>query len=115
MMNTLKVGVLLVALTAIFLLIGRAIGGTAGMVIALVLALAMNFGSYWFSDKLVLRMTRAQPVPEGSSAAGDEYGLGVRYQRPLSKSWIFRADAMVAWRSQAQDLMGVRMEMRYKF
>lgn len=71
-MNTLKVGILLVALTAVFLLIGRAIGGTMGMVIALVLALAMNFGSYWFSDKLVLRMTGAQPVPEGSSAAGDE-------------------------------------------
>jgi len=61
-MNTLKVGVLLVALTAIFLLIGRAIGGTTGMVIAMILALVMNFGSYWFSDKLVLRMTRAQPV-----------------------------------------------------
>ncbi len=61
-MNTLKVGFLLVALTALFVTIGHVVGGTGGMIIAFGLALAMNFGSYWFSDKLVLRMTRAQPV-----------------------------------------------------
>ena len=76
---------------------------------------------YLFSlnQQIVLEAATARIIgannQPGRSAAGDEYGLGVRYQRPLSKSWIFRADAMVAWRSQAQDLMGVRMEMRYKF
>jgi heat shock protein HtpX len=61
-MNTFRVGLLLVALTALFVLIGNWLGGSTGMVIALVLALAMNLGSYWFSDKIVLRMTGAQPV-----------------------------------------------------
>lgn len=62
MMNTLKVGVMLVALTALFVLLGRMIGGPTGMVIALGLAVALNFGSFWFSDKIVLKMTKAQPV-----------------------------------------------------
>jgi heat shock protein HtpX len=61
-MNTLKAGLLLAAMTALFVLMGRALGGTTGMVFGLVLAAAMNLGSYWFSDKIVLRMTRAQPV-----------------------------------------------------
>lgn len=61
-MNTLKVGVMLVALTALFVLLGRMIGGPTGMVIALGLAVALNFGSFWFSDKIVLKMTKAQPV-----------------------------------------------------
>ena len=61
-MNTVKVGFMLLAITALFILIGKVIGGTGGMIIALGLALAMNFGSYWFSDKLVLKMTRAEAV-----------------------------------------------------
>ncbi|HVL37867.1 MAG TPA: zinc metalloprotease HtpX [Fimbriimonadaceae bacterium] len=61
-MNTLKVGFLLVALTALFIFIGNLIGGQTGVVIAFALALIMNFGSYWYSDKLVLSMTRARPV-----------------------------------------------------
>lgn len=61
-MNTLKVGLLLTALTALLVWLGNFLGGTAGMVIALVLAAVMNLGSFWFSDKLVLKMTRAQPV-----------------------------------------------------
>ncbi len=61
-MNTLKVGVLLAAMTAIFIAIGNALGGQAGMILALVLAAAMNFGAYWFSDKLVLKATRAQEL-----------------------------------------------------
>ena len=62
MLNTLKVGVLLTILTAAVLLIGRALGGTQGMIFAFVIAMAMNLGSYWFSDKIVLKMTGAQPV-----------------------------------------------------
>lgn len=67
MMNTLRVGMLLAALTALFVVIGGMIGGQGGMIIALGLALVMNFGSYWFSDKLVLKMTRAQLLPEGQA------------------------------------------------
>ena len=61
-MNTLKIGLLLTAITALFVVTGRAIGGQSGMVIALVLAVVMNFGSYWFSDKIVLGMSGARQV-----------------------------------------------------
>ncbi|MBX3118903.1 MAG: zinc metalloprotease HtpX [Fimbriimonadaceae bacterium] len=62
MMNTVKVGILLVALTAILVLIGRALGGATGAIIALGLAIVLNLGSFWFSDKLVVKMTKARPV-----------------------------------------------------
>jgi len=65
-------------------------------------------------EAATVRVMGAENKP-GRAAAGDEYGLGVRFQRPLSKSWILRADAMVAWRNQDRDLMGLRMELRYKF
>lgn len=75
-MNTLKVGLLLTALTALFVVIGGWVGGNAGMLLALGLALAMNVGSYWFSDRLVLKMTRAQPLsPE---RAPDLYAMTER-------------------------------------
>ena len=61
-MNTLKVGLLLATLTLLFVLLGGWIGGTAGMIVALALALVMNVGSYWYSDRIVLRMTGAEPL-----------------------------------------------------
>ena len=61
-MNTLKVGVLLVALTALFIFVGDAIGGRSGAMIAFALALVMNLISYWFSDKIVLSMYGARPL-----------------------------------------------------
>ncbi len=66
-MNTLKVGILLAALTGIFIMIGNLVGGQSGMVIAFVIAIVMNFGSYWFSDRIVLAMTKAQPVSEAEA------------------------------------------------
>lgn len=62
MLNTLKVGLMLTALTVMLLVLGRLIGGPTGMIVALGLAVVMNFGSYWFSDKIVLSMTHARPV-----------------------------------------------------
>ena len=61
-MNTFKVGLLLTTLTLFFVLLGGWLGGTGGMVLALVLALAMNVGSYWYSDRIVLRLTGAEPL-----------------------------------------------------
>ena len=60
--NSLKTYVLLGLLTGLILLIGQLIGGQGGLVIALVLALAMNGVSYWFSDRIVLASTGAQEV-----------------------------------------------------
>ena len=67
MSNIFKTALLLAVLTAMLIVIGGAIGGRQGMVIAFVMALVMNVGSYWFSDKIVLAMYRAQPVDEGSA------------------------------------------------
>lgn len=60
--NTLKTAALLAVLSAVLLVIGELLGGANGLVIAFVFAVLMNFGSYWFSDKIVLRMYRAQEV-----------------------------------------------------
>lgn len=59
-MNTLKTTLLLGGLTGLLLLIGDQIGGQQGMAFALIFAAVMNFGSYWFSDKIVLKLYRAQ-------------------------------------------------------
>jgi heat shock protein HtpX len=63
-MNGLKTALLLGALTGLLILIGGYFGGKQGMVVAFVFAMVMNLGSYWFSDKIVLRMYRAQEVTE---------------------------------------------------
>ena len=60
--NMFKTVMLLTALTVLLLFIGNALAGTSGMVIALMLALAMNFVSYWFSDKFALSMAGAKEV-----------------------------------------------------
>ena len=64
MSNTLKTAVLLGVLSALLLLIGEALGGAQGLVLGFVFAALTNFASYWFSDKIVLRMygaTEAEP------------------------------------------------------
>jgi heat shock protein HtpX len=60
--NQIRTTILLAVLTAFLIWIGQLLGGRSGMVIALILAVAMNFFSYWFSDKIVLRMYNAQEV-----------------------------------------------------
>ena len=71
--NYAKTAMLLIALTAIFMAMGAAVGGQTGMVIAFIIALAMNAFSLWKSDAMVLRMFRAQEVSE--QAAPEYYGL----------------------------------------
>jgi heat shock protein HtpX len=60
--NRVKTFILLAGLTVLMVLIGNALGGRGGMQIALIFAVAMNFFSYWYSDKIVLRMSGAQEV-----------------------------------------------------
>jgi len=64
-MNPFKSFLLMLALTLILIAVGNLLGGTQGMVIAFVLAAAMNFVSYWFSDKIVLAMYRAKKIEQG--------------------------------------------------
>lgn len=63
-MNVMKTGMLLAAMTALFMGIGYLIGGSGGATIALFVAAGMNLFSYWNSDKMVLRMHHAQEVDE---------------------------------------------------
>ena len=86
--------VLLAVLTAMLVLIGGAIGGRQGMIVAFFFAVAMNFFSYWFSDRIVLAMYRAQPVDE--AAAPEIYRivrhLTTRAGLPMPKVYIIPED-----------------------
>jgi heat shock protein HtpX len=66
-MNNIKTVILLGVLTGLFLFIGGMAGGRSGMVIALIFAGILNIAAYWFSDKIVLRVYRAQPVSEAEA------------------------------------------------
>lgn len=88
--NLFKTGILLAALSCLLILIGGAIGGQQGLTVALVIALVMNFVSYWFSDKIVLNMYRAQPIEE--SQAPGLYrmvrGLATRAGIPMPRVYV---------------------------
>ncbi len=95
MFNLLKTAVLMAAITALFMTIGRLLGGQQGMVLALVVALGMNVFSYWFSDKLVLRMYNAQEVD--AQSAPQFYRmvqeLAERAQLPMPRVYLINEDA----------------------
>jgi heat shock protein HtpX len=99
MSNTLKTTLLLGLLTGIIMWFGQYLGGSHGLVIAFVFATLMNFGSYWFSDKLVLAMYRAQPVDANS--APDLYrivhNLATRASIPMPKLYVIPSDAANAF------------------
>lgn len=63
-MNTLKIALLMTLLMGLFMTVGYLFGGQNGLIMAFVIAALMNFGSYWFSDKMVLKMYRAKEVSE---------------------------------------------------
>jgi len=90
MMNTLRTGMLLAALTAIFIGVGFLIGGTGGAVIAFVIAAGMNLFSYWNADKMVLSMARAREVD--ATSAPEFYGLvrdlAARANLPMPRVYI---------------------------
>ena len=95
MFNLLKTAVLMAAITALFMAIGAFIGGRAGMMFALLLAVGMNFFSYWFSDKLVLKMYNAQEVDETSAPQFYRmvHELAQRAQLPMPRVYLINEDA----------------------
>jgi heat shock protein HtpX len=66
-MNTAKTVLLMGVLTVLLVLVGNLIGGQGGMMIAFLFAIVMNFGSYWFSDKIVLRMYHGRELAQGDN------------------------------------------------
>jgi heat shock protein HtpX len=90
MINTLKTTLLLALLTVLLVTMGAAIGGKGGMLIAFFMAAAMNFGSYWFSDKIVLRMYNAQEITREvhPSFYGMVERLAVQAGLPMPKVYI---------------------------
>ncbi len=93
-MNALRTTILLSGLTVLLVLVGGAVGGRGGMVFALVIAAAMNFGSYWFSDRLVLKMHGAR---EASAADAPELYNVVRElahsaQLPMPRVYVMESD-----------------------
>jgi len=88
--NMIKTTLLLASLTGLLVIVGQMIGGTTGMILAFVFAIVMNFGSYWYSDKIVLKMYKAQEV--SSAEAPELYGivqkLAMRANLPMPKVYI---------------------------
>ncbi len=93
-MNKFRTFALMAGLTALFVVIGNALGGQTGMFIAFTLAIAMNFFSYWFSDKIVLKMYGAQQVSQ--SEAPELYNmvrtLATRASLPMPKVYIIPSE-----------------------
>jgi heat shock protein HtpX len=94
-MNTLKTTLLLTLLTVLMIAVGGILGGESGMVIAFVFALIMNGVSYWFSDKIVLRMYGAQEISQ--EQAPQLYRivqeLAAQAQMPMPKLYIIPQEA----------------------
>jgi heat shock protein HtpX len=108
-MNNIKTIILLGALTGLFLFIGGLVGGQGGMLIGLVFAGIMNISAYWFSDKIVLRMYRAQPVSEAE--APDIYRMVEDLCRtanmPMPKLYIIEDDSPNAFATGRNPQHGV--------
>ncbi|PIE32893.1 protease HtpX [candidate division KSB3 bacterium] len=89
-MNSMKTGILMAGLAGLLMLFGGYFGGEQGVIMAFIVAMGMNFFSYWFSDKLVLKMYRAQEVSQHESP--ELYGMVRRLARqaelPIPKVYI---------------------------
>jgi heat shock protein HtpX len=97
--NNLKTAFLLGLMTALLLVVGGALGGQAGMVIAFGLAVVMNLGSYWFSHKIVLAMYGAKPVSpeEDPELHGIVDRLAMRAEMPKPAVYRIPSDALNAF------------------
>ena len=95
----LRTTLLLSALTGLIMLIGQWLGGSQGLIIAFVFAIIMNFGSYWFSDKIVLAAYGARQVSEAEAPTLYRiiHTLALRDGMPMPKLYIIPSDAANAF------------------
>src|SRR5262245_22051208 len=94
-MNTTKTILLMVGLTVLLVFIGGAFGDRQGMIVAFIFAGAMNLFSYWFSDKIVLRMYNAREVTEAEAPMlwAVTHDLALKMNMPMPKVYIIPSDA----------------------
>ena len=94
-MNMLKTAVLLALLTGLLITAGSFFGGARGMVLMFIVSMAINFFSYWFSDKIVLRMYGATEVDMNSAPqlVGMVANLARRAELPMPRVYIIETDA----------------------
>ncbi len=94
-MNTTKTIILMVGLTVLLIFVGGALAGRQGIIIAFIFAMAMNLFSYWFSDKMVLRMYNAQEVTEAEAPMlwGVTHDLALKMNMPMPKVYVIPSDA----------------------
>jgi heat shock protein HtpX len=115
--NQIRTTILLAVLTALILWVGQVLGGRQGMVIALIFAAGMNFFSYWYSDKLVLRMYHASEVT--SNQAPELYEIVQRLTQqaglPMPKIYVIPQEAPNAFatgRNPAHAVVAVTQGLR---
>jgi heat shock protein HtpX len=88
MNNSLKTVLLLGLLSGLLLAIGELLGGSQGLVMAFAFAVVMNFVSYWFSDKIVLKMYRAQEVGPDHKLSAMTRRLAMQANLPMPKVYV---------------------------
>jgi len=98
-MNTTKTIVLMAGLTVLLVLIGGAYGGQQGMIMAFMFASVMNVISYWFSDKIVLKMYSAREVTESEAPVlyGITRDLAQRMNMPMPRVYVIPSEALNAF------------------
>jgi heat shock protein HtpX len=86
--NTIKTALLLGLMSGVLLVLGDLLGGNSGLMMAFAFAVIMNFGSYWFSDKIVLKMYRAKPVGPEHPLHQTVARLAQRAGLPMPKVYV---------------------------
>lgn len=98
-MNTTKTVVLMVGLTVLLVFVGGAFAGRQGMIFTFVIAMVMNLVSYWFSDKIVLRMYNAKQVTEAEAPVlySVTQELAMKMNMPMPKVYVIPSDSLNAF------------------
>jgi heat shock protein HtpX len=98
-MNTTKTIILMIGLTVLLIFVGGAFAGRQGIIIAFMFAMAMNMFSYWFSDKIVLRMYNAKEATEAEAPMlwGVTHDLALKMNMPMPKVYLIPSDAFNAF------------------
>src|SRR5881628_2059020 len=94
-MNTTKTIILMVGLTVLLIFVGGAFAGRQGIIIAFMFAMAMNMFSYWFSDKIVLRMYNAREATEAEAPMlwGVTHDLALKMNMPMPKVYLIPSES----------------------